>query len=95
MVSLKGENLEATWLRYLTCSLPTMQWSLGNASNLLKLLKCFEVASGLRINLNKGHVFWSWCSKFRGESLASEIALLELCLLYSIWVCQQTKHAKA
>ncbi|KAJ9553569.1 LOW QUALITY PROTEIN: hypothetical protein OSB04_017614 [Centaurea solstitialis] len=32
------------------------EWSLKNAKNLLRVLKCFEVCSGLKINLNKSRL---------------------------------------
>nr|GEU57290.1 RNA-directed DNA polymerase, eukaryota [Tanacetum cinerariifolium] len=32
------------------------EWSIGNLDNLLKILKCFHLASGLCINVNKSHV---------------------------------------
>lgn len=32
------------------------EWSHINISNLLKLLKCFEESSGLKINLQKSHL---------------------------------------
>ncbi|XP_071726527.1 uncharacterized mitochondrial protein AtMg01250-like [Rutidosis leptorrhynchoides] len=42
------------------------EWSRANAMNLMKLLKCFELASGLKVNLHKSCVYGVGCN---GEEL--------------------------
>lgn len=53
-----GNNVvEVTHLQFAEDVLFVGDWSTGNAKNLVKLLTCFEEASGLRINLHKSKLF--------------------------------------
>lgn len=53
LASLVRNKIQVPLLQFADDVLFVGEWSHSNISNLLKLLKCFEEASGLKINLHK------------------------------------------
>ncbi|KAJ0547939.1 putative RNA-directed DNA polymerase [Helianthus annuus] len=48
-------------------------WSLGNANNIVRILRCFHVCSGLRINLGKSSLFGIGVDAEEVENLAGSV----------------------
>ncbi|XP_071729345.1 uncharacterized mitochondrial protein AtMg01250-like [Rutidosis leptorrhynchoides] len=46
-------------------------WSKENICNLMKLLKCFELTSGLKVNYQKSNLFWIGVEKNEVEMMAN------------------------
>lgn len=56
-LKISTDNVEVTHLHFVDDVIFFYDWSGSNASNLVKLLRCFEDASGLRIHLSKNKLF--------------------------------------
>ncbi|GJY65542.1 hypothetical protein Tco_0467780 [Tanacetum coccineum] len=52
------------------------EWSLSNANNLSRILTCFHLASGLKVNFNKSKLFGIGVSNLEVNSFASSIGCL-------------------
>lgn len=81
---VKSDNIEVIQLQYVDDVLFFDEWSNQNALTLLKLLKCFEAASGLKINLQKSQLFGVGISQPEVSRLARRIhcAPVSLPILY-------------
>ena len=55
--SLSDDGTNISLLQYADDALFSGEWSSLNAKNLVLLLKCFEDASGLKVNLSKSRLF--------------------------------------
>lgn len=56
-IKVGKDEVELSHLQFTDDALFLGEWSAGNVVNLMHLLKCFEDASGLRINLHKSRTF--------------------------------------
>ncbi|XP_071707923.1 uncharacterized protein [Rutidosis leptorrhynchoides] len=56
-VEIDKDKVPISHLQYADDTLFFGSWSLDNIENLMKLLKCFELCSGLKINYNKSNPF--------------------------------------
>ncbi|GKC07881.1 RNA-directed DNA polymerase, eukaryota [Tanacetum coccineum] len=52
-----GRDLTVSHLQYADDIIFVSDWSLENAKNLIRILKCFHIASGLKINLTKSAIY--------------------------------------
>ncbi|GJV50954.1 RNA-directed DNA polymerase, eukaryota, reverse transcriptase zinc-binding domain protein [Tanacetum coccineum] len=52
------------------------EWSLSNAKNLSRILTCFHLASGLRVNFNKSKLFGIGVTNLELNTIASSIGCL-------------------
>lgn len=60
-------------LQYADDALFFGEWSIPNARNLIRILRCFELASGLKVNLNKSKIFGISCPPQETETVARAI----------------------
>ncbi|GKE78547.1 putative RNA-directed DNA polymerase, eukaryota, reverse transcriptase zinc-binding domain protein [Tanacetum coccineum] len=56
-VRLSNSGLNVSLLQFADDALLFGEWSRLNASNLINILKCFEMRSGLKVNLDKSRIF--------------------------------------
>ncbi|GJX20869.1 putative RNA-directed DNA polymerase [Tanacetum coccineum] len=56
-VRLSNSGLNVSLLQFADDALLFGEWSRLNASNLINILKCFEMGSGLKVNLDKSRIF--------------------------------------
>ncbi|XP_071713069.1 uncharacterized protein [Rutidosis leptorrhynchoides] len=70
-VKIGNDNLSLTHLQYADDTLFFGAWSLDNIENLMKLLKCFELCSGLKVNYNKSNLFGVGVDKKDVEYMAN------------------------
>ncbi|GKD63266.1 hypothetical protein Tco_1305374, partial [Tanacetum coccineum] len=69
-----GDNL--CLLQYADDALFFSKWSRSNANNLILILKCFEEASGLKVNLSKSKLFGVGVNVEEVEYVASSLGCL-------------------
>ncbi|GJY75974.1 hypothetical protein Tco_0481090 [Tanacetum coccineum] len=72
-ISLAQEGANISLLQYVDDALFFGEWSRLNAKNLILVLKCFEMASGLKINLCKSRLFGIGVPISEVEEIASSI----------------------
>ncbi|XP_071740259.1 uncharacterized protein [Rutidosis leptorrhynchoides] len=70
-VSVGNNNIKVSHLQYADDTIIFGEWDQVSAKNSLKILKCFEDLSGLRINLSKSSVYGIDTSKVELETLSS------------------------
>ncbi|XP_071689048.1 uncharacterized protein [Rutidosis leptorrhynchoides] len=70
-VKVGNDNIPLTHLQYADDTLFFGTWSLDNIENLMKLLKCFELCSGLKVNYNKSNLFGVGVDKKDVEYMAN------------------------
>ncbi|XP_071708815.1 uncharacterized protein [Rutidosis leptorrhynchoides] len=66
-----NEKIPISHLQYADDTVFFGTWSLDNIENLMKLLKCFELCSGLNVNYNKSNLFGVGVDKIEVESMAN------------------------
>ena len=64
-LSLADSGLNVSLLQFAYDALFCREWSRLNAKNLIHILKCFELASNLEVNITKGRLIRCWCFKRR------------------------------
>ncbi|XP_071694365.1 uncharacterized protein [Rutidosis leptorrhynchoides] len=75
-VKIGSNNVPISHLQYADDTLFFGEWSLNNVGlnnveSLMKLLKCFELCSGLKVNYNKSNLFGVGVDKLEVESMAN------------------------
>ncbi|XP_071712476.1 uncharacterized mitochondrial protein AtMg01250-like [Rutidosis leptorrhynchoides] len=70
-VEIGSEKIFISHLQYADDTIFFGEWSEGNLRNLMKLLKCFELTSGLKVNYNKSNLFGIGVEKRVVENMAS------------------------
>ncbi|GJZ67828.1 reverse transcriptase domain, reverse transcriptase zinc-binding domain protein [Tanacetum coccineum] len=75
-VSLVGCGDNLSLLQYADDALFFGKWSPSNANNLILILKCFEEASGLKVNLAKSRIFGVGLDIIEVEVVASSLGCL-------------------
>ena len=56
-VQLDNEGMDVSHLLYADDALILGEWTEGNVVNLARLLRCFHICSGLKININKSNLY--------------------------------------
>ncbi|XP_071704857.1 uncharacterized mitochondrial protein AtMg01250-like [Rutidosis leptorrhynchoides] len=56
-VEIGNDKIPISHLQYADDTIFFGSWSAGNLDNLMKLLKCFELTLGLKVNYNKSNLF--------------------------------------
>ncbi|GJY51582.1 arginine repressor C-terminal-like domain-containing protein [Tanacetum coccineum] len=72
-VSLANGYANISLLQYADDALFFGKWSRSNARNLMLILKCFEDASGLKVNISKSRLFGVGASNEEVEAVASSL----------------------
>ncbi|XP_071685671.1 uncharacterized protein [Rutidosis leptorrhynchoides] len=72
-VKIGSEDINISHLQYADDTIFLGEWNRQNFCNLMKLLKCFENASGLKINYNKSKLFGLGVNKDEVEVLAIRV----------------------
>ncbi|GJS21791.1 reverse transcriptase domain, reverse transcriptase zinc-binding domain protein [Tanacetum coccineum] len=75
-VSLAEGGVNISLLQYADDALFFGEWSRLNAKNLILILKCFENASGLKINLSKSRLFGIGVPEVDVEMVASSLGCI-------------------
>ncbi|GJW68642.1 putative RNA-directed DNA polymerase, eukaryota, reverse transcriptase zinc-binding domain protein [Tanacetum coccineum] len=71
-----GKNkVHISHLQFADDALIMGEWSLSNAKNLSRILTCFHLASGLRVNFNKSKLFGIGVTNLELNTIASSIGL--------------------
>lgn len=78
--------MEITHLQFADDVLFMRDWSTGNALNLLKLLKCFEEAFNLWINLNKSQPLGVGITDRRSPDVLCLCIVVQVTCLLPAWV---------
>ncbi|GKA06915.1 RNA-directed DNA polymerase, eukaryota, partial [Tanacetum coccineum] len=73
---MEREGTNISLLQYADDALFFGEWSRLNARNLILVLKCFEKASGLKINLSKSRIFGIGIPNVEVEEIASSLGCL-------------------
>ncbi|GKE50488.1 putative RNA-directed DNA polymerase, eukaryota, reverse transcriptase zinc-binding domain protein, partial [Tanacetum coccineum] len=71
-----NDKVHISHLQFADDALIIGEWSRTNAKNLSRILTCFQLASGLKVNYNKSKLFGIGVSTVELESLASTIGCL-------------------
>lgn len=69
-VQLPNDGPLLSHLQYADDAIFFGDWSNQNARNLIRILRCFELASGLRVNLTKSKIYGVSCSATELDVLA-------------------------
>ncbi|GJR24032.1 putative RNA-directed DNA polymerase [Tanacetum coccineum] len=72
-VSLGSSGTNVSLLQYADDALFFGEWSRLNALNLIRILKCFEKASGLKVNIAKSRLYGVGVSRLDVEVVASSL----------------------
>nr|GEU29167.1 hypothetical protein [Tanacetum cinerariifolium] len=72
-VKLGVDNVHISHLQFADDALIMGEWSLLNAKNLSRILTCFHLASGLKVNFHKSNLFGVGVTNSEVKSLASTI----------------------
>ncbi|XP_071731598.1 uncharacterized protein [Rutidosis leptorrhynchoides] len=72
-VEIGNDKVTISHLQYADDTIFFGEWSNSNASNLIKILKCFELASGLKVNFLKSCLYGIGVGANEIESLASRM----------------------
>ncbi|XP_071718980.1 uncharacterized mitochondrial protein AtMg01250-like [Rutidosis leptorrhynchoides] len=70
-VEIEDAKIPISHLQYADDTVFFGTWSLDNFENLMKLLRCFELCSGLKVNYNKSNLFGVGVDKYEVESMAN------------------------
>ncbi|XP_071694501.1 uncharacterized protein [Rutidosis leptorrhynchoides] len=70
-VEIRSNKVPISHLQYADDTIFFGSWSLENIENLMKLLKCFELSSGLKVNYFKSNLFGVGVDKKEVEETAS------------------------
>ncbi|GJW58510.1 putative RNA-directed DNA polymerase [Tanacetum coccineum] len=88
------EKVHISHLQFADDALIMGEWSYSNAKNLSRILTCFHLASGLKVNFNKSKLYGVGVTNDELSSLASTIGCLALhsipCVTRAFyWDCQK------
>ncbi|GJY89743.1 hypothetical protein Tco_0504939 [Tanacetum coccineum] len=72
----RKDKLHISHLQYADDALISGEWSLTNAKNLSRILTCFHLASGLKVNFNKSKLYGIGVSNLELNSIATSIGCL-------------------
>ncbi|GKC03810.1 putative RNA-directed DNA polymerase, eukaryota, reverse transcriptase zinc-binding domain protein [Tanacetum coccineum] len=75
-IKVRKDNVHMSHLQYADDALILGEWSLINAKNLSRILTCFHIASGLKVNFNKSKLFGIGVSNHELHSIATSIGCL-------------------
>ncbi|GJR77131.1 putative RNA-directed DNA polymerase, partial [Tanacetum coccineum] len=75
-VKVGVDNVHVSHLQFADDALIMGEWSLLNAKNLSRILTCFHLASGLKVNFHKSKLFGIGVTNSKVNSLASTIGCL-------------------
>ncbi|GKD04387.1 putative RNA-directed DNA polymerase, eukaryota, reverse transcriptase zinc-binding domain protein [Tanacetum coccineum] len=75
-VKVGKDNIYISHIQFLDDALIMGEWSFLNAMNLSRILTCFHLASGLKVNYNKSKLYGIGVSRLELNSLASTIGCL-------------------
>ncbi|GKE92968.1 putative RNA-directed DNA polymerase, eukaryota, reverse transcriptase zinc-binding domain protein [Tanacetum coccineum] len=75
-VKVGVDNVHVSHLQFADDALIMGEWSLLNAKNLSRILTCFHLASGLKVNFHKSKLFSIGVTNSDVNSLASTIGCL-------------------
>nr|GEZ04993.1 nucleotide-binding alpha-beta plait domain-containing protein [Tanacetum cinerariifolium] len=67
-ISLSGDGANISLLQYVDNALIFGEWSLENEKNLINVLKCYNEASGLGVNLAKNYTYGLGLTRLRSEN---------------------------
>ncbi|XP_071727213.1 uncharacterized protein [Rutidosis leptorrhynchoides] len=70
-ISIGRGDLRVTHLQYADDTIFFGEWDRRNVQNLTKILKCFELTPGLKINFHKSCVYGLGVSKVETENMAA------------------------
>ncbi|GJV79527.1 putative RNA-directed DNA polymerase, eukaryota, reverse transcriptase zinc-binding domain protein [Tanacetum coccineum] len=70
------DKIQVSHLQFMDNALILGEWSLSNAKNLSRILTCFHLASGLKVNFNKSKLFGIWVSNIELKVVASSLGCL-------------------
>ncbi len=76
-VKVGDGNLVVSHLQYADDAIFIADWKKDNIVNLLRLLRCYELASGLRVNVSKSRLIGVGVSKEEVRRLASKVGCKE------------------
>ncbi|XP_071729199.1 uncharacterized protein [Rutidosis leptorrhynchoides] len=71
-VEIGEDKIHISHLKYVDDMIFFGDWNTTNILNLMKLLKCFELTSGLKINIHKSHLFGVGVDNSEVESVAMD-----------------------
>ncbi|GJY72048.1 putative RNA-directed DNA polymerase, eukaryota, reverse transcriptase zinc-binding domain protein [Tanacetum coccineum] len=72
-IKVGKDKLCISHLQYADDALISREWSLTNAKNLSRILTCFHLASGLKVNFNKSKLYGIGVSNLELNSIATLI----------------------
>nr|GEZ42385.1 RNA-directed DNA polymerase, eukaryota, reverse transcriptase zinc-binding domain protein [Tanacetum cinerariifolium] len=75
-IKVEKDKLHISHLQYADDALILGEWSLTNAKNLSRILTCFHLASGLKVNFNKSKLYGIGVSNLELNSIATSIGCL-------------------
>ena len=55
-VHIEDSDEDVSLLQYADDAILTGSWDAGNAKNMVRILKCFQICSGLKVNLKKSSI---------------------------------------
>ncbi|XP_071740186.1 uncharacterized protein [Rutidosis leptorrhynchoides] len=70
-VEIGRDKINISHLQYTDDTIFSGSWSMENIGNLMKLLKCFVLSSGLKVNYNKSNLFGVGIDKVEVEEMAN------------------------
>ncbi|GJY17125.1 putative RNA-directed DNA polymerase, eukaryota, reverse transcriptase zinc-binding domain protein [Tanacetum coccineum] len=77
-IKVGKDKVHISHLQFTNDALIMGEWSLSNAKNLSRILTCFHLASGLRVNFNKSKLFGIGVTNVELNTIASSIGCLAL-----------------
>ena len=75
-IKVGKDNINVSHIQFADDALIMGEWSLINVRNLSRILTCFHLASGLKVNFNKSKLFGIGVTNMKLNSLASTIGCL-------------------
>ncbi|GKA73672.1 putative RNA-directed DNA polymerase, eukaryota, reverse transcriptase zinc-binding domain protein [Tanacetum coccineum] len=72
-ISLTESKVNVSLLQYADDALFFGEWSRSNAKNLIHILKCFEMGSGLKVNISKSRIIGVGVPATEVESMAASL----------------------
>nr|KAJ0210611.1 hypothetical protein LSAT_V11C400216830 [Lactuca sativa] len=82
-ISLPRSGPVLSHLQYVDDVIFLGAWSISNAKNLIRILRCFELASGLKINMSKSKIYGIGVNNLEIELLARSIYCSVGCIPFS------------
>ncbi|GKC99825.1 putative RNA-directed DNA polymerase, eukaryota, reverse transcriptase zinc-binding domain protein [Tanacetum coccineum] len=75
-IKVGKDKLHISHLQFADDALILGEWSLTNATNLSRILTCFHLASGLKVNFNKSKLYGIGVSNLKLNSVATSMRCL-------------------